>query len=105
MQTKTRIKMQWRNRKPKEKLESDLEQEIRQYAERRGWLWLKFVSPAYDGPPDRIGVRRGRHIFMEVKKEGEEARPLQLTVHDEMRSYGCEVFVVDTLEEAMEILK
>jgi hypothetical protein len=97
--------MQWRNRKPKVKLESSLEEQIRLYAERRGWMWLKFVSPGYDGPPDRIGIRRKRHIFMEVKRDGEEARPLQAAVHDEMRAHGAEVFVVDNLEEAMEILK
>jgi hypothetical protein len=97
--------MQWRNRKPKKQLESSLEEKIRLYAERRGWLWLKFVSPAYDGPPDRIGIRRSRHIFMEIKQDGEEPRPLQLAVHEEMRAHGAEVFTVDNLEDAMEILK
>lgn len=96
--------MQWKLR-VKNKKESTLEQEVRRYAERRGWLWIKFVSPGYAGVTDRIGIRRGRVIFLELKKEGEVPRELQEEVHEEMRSYGAEVFWCDTLEEAMEILR
>lgn len=97
--------MNWRARKPKQKLESQVEQDIRKYAEKRGWLWMKFESPGYAGVTDRIGIRRGRVIFLEVKKKGEVPRALQEEVHEEMRSYGAEVYWVDTLEEAMEILR
>lgn len=97
---------QWKPRKKKvDPLEAELEQSVRKYAEKRGWLWLKFVSPGYDGPPDRIGMRRGRVIFMELKKKGETPEPHQLLVHQEMRDHGVEVFVVDNLEDAMEILR
>lgn len=98
------IKMQWKPR-VKNKKENELEQDIRRFAERRGWLWMKFVSPGYAGVTDRIGIRRGRVIFLEVKKEGEVPRELQKEVHEEMRRYGAEVFWVDSLEEAMEILR
>lgn len=96
--------MQWKPR-VKNKLESTLEQQVRRFAERRGWLWMKFVSPGYAGVTDRIGIRRGRVIFLELKKEGEVPFELQLAVHEEMRSFGAEVFWCDTLEEAMEILR
>lgn len=96
--------MQWKPR-VKNKKESTLEQQVRRYAERRGWLWMKFVSPGYAGVTDRIGIRRGRVIFLELKKEGEVPFELQEQVHQEMRDHGAEVFWCDTLEEAMEILR
>ncbi len=106
MLTKMRTKMRWQTKKKKvDPLERELEQDIRKYAEKRGWLWMKFESPGYAGVTDRIGARRGRIIFVELKKFGEEPEAHQLLVHQEMRDHGCEVFVVDNLEDAMEILR
>ena len=89
----------------KHQLESEIEAEIRQYALRRGWMVLKFVSPGQTGVPDRLFIRRGRHIFLEIKKPGEEPDAKQLSKHREMREHGAEVYWVDNLKDAMEILK
>lgn len=99
--------MNWLPRKNRklDPLERDLENRVRRYAEKRGWLWIKFVSPGYAGVPDRIGIRRGRVIFLELKKFGEVPEPHQLEVHKEMRAHGVEVFVCDNYEDAMEILR
>lgn len=86
-------------------LESKVEGESMRYAERRGWWQAKFVSPNQRGVPDRILIRAGRVIFIEFKRHGEEPTRQQLKRHREMREHGAEVFVIDTLEEAMEILK
>lgn len=94
-----------RKKKILDPLERELEQSVRKFAEKRGWLWMKFESPGYDGVTDRIGARRGRVIFMELKKRGEKPEPHQLLVHQEMRDHGCEVFVIDNLEDAMEVLR
>lgn len=98
--------MHWQT-KPKKltPLERELEQDVRKYAEKRGWLWMKFVSPGYDGVPDRLGQRRGRTIYMELKKLGEKPEPHQLIVHQELRDHGAEVFVIDNIEDAMEVLR
>lgn len=98
--------MQWRVKPKKlDPLERELEQDVRKYAEKRGWLWIKFTSPGYAGIPDRFGARRGRIILVELKKLGEEPAPHQALVHQELRDHGVEVFVVDNLEDAMEILR
>lgn len=91
--------------KPKVERESKVEADIRDYALRRGWFVAKFVSPGQTGVPDRLFIRRGRHVFIEIKRPGEKPTPKQLSKHEEMRGFGAEVYWVDNLEAAMEILK
>lgn len=86
-------------------LEVSLEEKVTDYAARRGWWEGKFICPGQTGVPDRIFIRRGRVIFIELKKDGEKPTRKQLSKHAEMRKYGAEVFWTDNLEEAMRILK
>lgn len=65
-----------------------------------GGLALKFVSPGFDGMPDRILLLPGGKIaFVEVKAPGRKPRPLQLVRHATLRRLGFQVFVLD--DEAM----
>ena len=65
-----------------------------------GYWQSKFVSPGHSGMPDRIvGVRKPRKRkaevwFVELKREGEKARPLQAVTHEEMRAAGLNVVVL-----------
>lgn len=86
-------------------LESGIESDAREYAILRGWWVCKFAPIGQTGVPDRIFIRRGRVIFIEFKKNGEEPTIKQLKKHEEMRRYGAEVFWCDSLEQAKEILK
>lgn len=86
-------------------LEKTIEAQGEEYAEKRGWWCCKFTSPSLRGVPDRIYIRRGRVVFIEWKKFGEEPTAQQHKRHRDMRAHGAEVHWVDTLEEAMEILK
>ena len=87
------------------RLEKDLESDITDFAEVRGWWSTKYVAPARRGVPDRIFIRRSRIVFIEVKKLDEEARLQQERVHREMRAHGAEVHVVDNIEDARRILR
>lgn len=86
-------------------LESKVERDAAAFATLRGWWEAKFVSPSLRGVPDRILIREGRVIFIEFKKLGKEPNKQQLKRHKEIREHGIEVFVVDAIEEAREILK
>lgn len=86
-------------------LESSVESGIRKYAELRGWWCVKFVSPGLRGVPDRLFIRNGRHVFIEIKRSGEEPTTQQSKRHREMREHGAEVYWVDSVEAAKEILK
>lgn len=86
-------------------LESGIEGAIREYGRRRGWMVLKFVCPGQTGVPDRLFIRDGVHVFIEVKKAGEAPTIKQLLKHEEMRAHRAVVHWVDNLEDAKRILK
>ena len=61
-----------------------------------GGIAPKFVSPGYDGMPDRLILLPGGKIaFVEVKAMGRKPRPLQLHRHRLLRRLGFKVFVLD----------
>lgn len=61
-----------------------------------GGVAPKFVSPGFDGMPDRIVLLPGGHLgFVEVKATGEKPRPLQLARHGLLRRLGFKVYVLD----------
>ncbi|QJI52227.1 putative VRR-NUC domain-containing protein [Cronobacter phage JC01] len=80
--------------------ESKVEKEIRQYALATGWWVAKFVAPGKRGVPDRLFIKNGWHLFMEIKRPGEVPTEQQLLRHQEMRKYGAIVVWVDSVEEA-----
>ncbi|WOK01443.1 endonuclease [Pseudomonas phage UF_RH7] len=85
--------------------ESKVESDIRKYAEKRGWWQCKFTSPSLRGVPDRIFIRAGRHVFIEVKRPGKKATAQQKKRHVDMREKGAEVYVIDCVEDAYAILE
>lgn len=60
---------------------------------------FKFVSPGNAGVPDRIVLQKGGHIyFVELKREGQKPRPLQVHVFKVIEKYDFPVYVVDSVE-------
>lgn len=55
------------------------------------------------GWPDVFAFRNGTTVFIEVKREGEEADDLQKHVHRVLQDKGFHVFVIDTWELYLEI--
>ncbi len=70
-----------------------------------GGIAPKFISPGYDGMPDRIVLLpEGRIAFVEVKAPGKKPGPLQLARHDMLRRLGFKVFVLDDTSQIGDIL-
>lgn len=84
--------------------ESKVEKEIREYAEATGWWQAKFVSPSKTAVPDRVFIRGGMVLWMEVKRPGEEPTAQQYYRMKEMKKYGAIVCWVDSFESAKEWL-
>ena len=77
-------------------LEKTLEQKFVTEVKRVGGLALKFVSPGFDGVPDRLVLLPGGRLgFVEVKAPGKRPRPLQLARHRLLRRLGFKVYVLD----------
>ena len=85
--------------------EKTIEQKLVQAVKAMGGIAPKFISPGFDGIPDRIVLLPGGHMaFVEVKAMGCKPRPLQLARHGMLRRLGFRVYVVDSLEQIGGIL-
>ena len=70
-----------------------------------GGICPKWVSPGFDGMPDRIVLLpKGRIGFVEVKAPGEKPRALQLSRHRMLQRLGFQVFVLDDPQQIGGIL-
>ena len=85
--------------------EKQVEQKLVQAVKARGGICPKFVSPGFDGMPDRIVFLPGRHFgFVEVKAPGKMPRPLQVSRHRLMEKLGFSVYILDGPEKIGGIL-
>jgi len=59
-------------------------------------LAVKFVSPGFDGVPDRLVLFPGGKVaFVELKAPGKKMRPLQVRRAGQLRMLGFQVYCVD----------
>lgn len=76
--------------------EKTIEHKLTIAVKNMGGIAVKFVSPGFDGMPDRIVLLPGGHMgFVEVKAIGCKPRPLQLARHRLLRGLGFKVYVLD----------
>lgn len=80
--------------------EKEVEQKLVKAVKNGGGICPKFVSPGFDGMPDRIILLSdGKFAFAELKAPGERARPLQLARHRLLRKLGFKVYVIDGVQQ------
>ena len=73
-----------------------IEQKLIRAVKAAGGIAVKFVSPGYDGMPDRLVLLPGgKMAFVEVKAHGIKPRPLQIRRHVLLRQLGFLVYVLD----------
>lgn len=72
--------------------------------EKLGGKAFKFSSPGNNGVPDRIVLLDGKCYFVELKKQGEDLRPLQKVVKKRFKKLGFKVYVIDSLEKVGEFI-
>lgn len=77
-----------------------VERAIRKYAEDRGCLFEKFVSPAKLGVADRVIIAPGGATgWLEVKRPGEEPTVLQMERMREKQKLGCNATWCDNVAD------
>ena len=85
--------------------EKSIELKLTRMVKKLGGICPKWVSPGFDGVPDRIVLLPGGRIaFVEVKAPGKEPRPLQIARHSLLRQLGFQVFILDDPEQIGGIL-
>ena len=64
-----------------------------------GGMAIKFVSPGFDGLPDRLVLLpKNKLAFVELKAPGKKPRALQIKRMEQLTSFGFKCFVADTKE-------
>lgn len=92
-------------KKERKMREKQIEQKLGQAVKKKSGMCLKFVSPNFDGMPDRLILLLGGKIaFAELKAPGKKPRPLQLARHKTLMKLGFHVYVIDSIEQIGAIL-
>lgn len=81
-------------------LEKTIEHKLAVTVKKHGGIAVKFVSPNYDGMPDRLVLLPdGVCAFVEVKAQNKKPRPLQKARHKMLKRLGFKVYVLDDAEQ------
>ena len=86
-------------------LEKDLEKYLVKQVKKLDGLCFKFVSPGNAGVPDRIVIKDGKLIFIELKAPEKGVRALQRLQIDRLLEHEQVVYVADSKEKIDLILE
>lgn len=82
-------------------LEKDIERAFVKRIKELGGVAEKFTSPGRRSVPDRLVTLPGGDIFfVELKVPGKKPTEAQKRDHERRRAMGCDVYVIDNLEDA-----
>ena len=85
--------------------EKQIERKLVCEVKKRGGICPKWVSPGFDGVPDRLVFLPGKHFGMvEVKAPGEKPRPLQVSRHRLLEKLGFKTYILDGTEQIQALL-
>lgn len=80
--------------------ESEIEKRLRNAVKMRDGLALKFVSPNFNGVPDRLLLLpEGKAAFAELKATGRKMRSLQIKRKRQLEALGFLVYCIDGIEQ------
>lgn len=86
-------------------LEKYIEKKLVTAVKKMGGIAPKFVSPGFDGVPDRIVLLPDRKIaFVELKAPGKKPRPIQVRRIKQLKKLGFSCYVIDNEEQIGGIL-
>ena len=85
--------------------EKQIEQKLVSEVKKRGGICSKWVSPGFDGVPDRLVFLPGKHFGMvEVKAPGEKPRYLQVSRHRLLEKLGFKAHILDDADQIPALL-
>lgn len=80
--------------------ESEIEKRLKNAVKMRDGLALKFVSPNFNGVPDRLLLLpEGKAAFAELKATGRKMRSLQIKRKRQLEALGFSVYCIDGIEQ------
>ena len=88
--------------------ENEVKRQVRDYLKLMGWFSFPLTAGlgSYKGSPDRIAVKDGRVLFLEIKKPiGGKHSDYQKQFQADLEEHGGEYYLVRSLEEVMRIIE
>lgn len=78
-------------------LEKEIERKLVKAVKAEHGICPKFISPGYDGMPDRLVLLPNeKFAFIELKAPGKKPRPLQAARHEMLKRLGFKVYIIDS---------
>lgn len=95
------------NQKRKRINETDIKNQIKDYLYLRGWFNFPLTAGmgSYPGLPDRIAVKNGRVLFIEVKTAKGKQSPKQEEFENRIKEAGGEYYVVRGIDDIQKIIE
>ncbi len=85
--------------------EKHVEQILIKTVKKMGGICPKFVSPGFDGVPDRLVLLpKGKFAFVELKAKGKKMRSLQVKRKRQLEQLGFSVYCIDDISQIGGIL-
>ncbi len=87
--------------------ENDIKRQVKDYLSIKGYFHFHILQGlgAFKGIPDRVAIKDGRVIFLEMKAPGKRQSEHQKKFQDRIEKTGGEYHVISSLEEIMKILE
>lgn len=81
--------------------ENDIKLQVKQYLSLKGWFSFPLTAGmgSYKGASDRIAVKDGRVLFIEIKKPGGKQSENQKIFQANLENVGGEYILVKCLED------
>lgn len=86
------------------KKESSIERLLVEEVKKLKGKCIKMISTYEAGIPDRLVLYKGRAIFVELKREGEAPRRIQVFYMEQLKAIGFECRVIDSVDELVSFL-
>ena len=87
--------------------ENDVKLQVKQYLSLMGWFSFPLTAGmgSYKGAPDRIAVKGGRVLFLEIKKPvGWKHSDPQKQFQEDIREHDGEYYLIRNLDELVKII-
>ena len=86
--------------------EKFIEKKLVEAVKKKGGMAPKFVSPSFNGMPDRIVLLPiGKMAFVELKAPGEQMRPIQVKRKRQLERLGFSVYCIDDVSQIDGVMK
>ena len=86
--------------------ENDIKTQVKQYLDLRGWYHFPILQGlgSFDGIPDRIAIKDGRTLYLEIKKPSGTQSPAQIDFERNIKLQKGEYYLIDDLDSLIKII-